>query len=258
VDRLAKQGATVVKVYYGLSVGMIREVCKASARYGLPVTAHLEITNARDAINAGLDGIEHVTSFGLCLLPMREGEKYKQAVIADKNARRRGRYEVWASLSMDKSPEVDSLIAFLSLKGTFVSPTLAVFERRSDRADSIEINGFNNMLAFIGRANDAGVRLVVGSHSYVPYAEQGFAFHREMELLHEAGLSNMEVLVAATLQNARFFRIEDRLGSIEPAKVADVIVVEGNPLKDLRAMRNVMGVMLNGLWVKEPVSGKDD
>jgi imidazolonepropionase-like amidohydrolase len=79
-----------------------------------------------------------------------------------------------------------------------------------------------------------------------------------MELLHEAGLSNMEVLVAATLQNARFFRIEDRLGSIEPAKVADVIVVEGNPLKDLRAMRNVMGVMLNGLWVKEPVSGKDD
>ena len=254
VDRLAQQGATVVKVYYGLSVGMIREVCRASAKYGLPVTAHLEITNARDAINAGLHGIEHVTSFGLCLLSMREGEKYKQEVTADKNARRRGRYEVWASLRMQENPEVDSLLAFLARKGTFVSPTLAVFERRADRGDSIEISGFRNMLAFIGRANQEGVRLVVGSHSYVPYADQGFAFHREMELMHEAGLSNMEVLVAATLQNARFFRIDDRLGSVESGKLADLVVVEGNPLKDLQAMRNVRGVMLNGAWVKEPAN----
>jgi imidazolonepropionase-like amidohydrolase len=252
VDRLAQQGATVVKVYYGLSVGMIREVCRRSAKYGLPVTAHLEITDARDAINAGLDGIEHVTSFGLCLLPMREGEKYKQAVMADKNARRRGRYEVWASISMHNNPVVDSLITFLAQRKTFVSPTLAVFERRFDRGDSIEVKGFENMLAFVGLANQNGVRFFIGSHSYVPYAEPGFAFQREMELMHEAGLSNMQVIVAATLENARFFRIDERLGSIEPGKVADLVVVNGNPLEDVAVMRNVTGVMLNGVWVKEP------
>lgn len=251
VQRLAAEGSTVIKVYYGLPIGTIREVCKTAKEFGLPVTAHLEVTNAKDAIRAGLDGIEHVTSFGLCLLPMREAEAYKQEVMADKNARRRGRYEVWASLNFENNLVLDSLIRFLSEERTFITPTLAAFERRSDRGDSIEVRGFRNMLEFIGRANAGGVRLVVGSHSYVPYAKLGFAFHREMELMHEAGLSPMQVIVAATMENARFFRVDERLGSIEEGKIADLIFVEGDPLEKISAMRNVRKVMLNGVWVKE-------
>lgn len=249
VTKFADQGATVIKVYYGLSLDMIREVCSTAHAYGLPVTAHLEVTDARDAIDAGLDGIEHVTSFGTCLIPMPQAEKYRQSVLADKNARRRGRYEVWASLLLENNPAADSLYSFLSRKKTFVTPTLAVFERRADRGDTIEVSGFLNMLKFVGAARRAGVRMVVGSHSFVPYAELGYAYHREMELLQEAGLSNMEVIVAATLENARFFRIDERLGSIEPGKLADLLLVEGDPLKDIRAMRNVKKVMLNGVWV---------
>jgi len=249
VQRFALQGATVIKVYYGLSIDMIREICSTAHQHGLPVTAHLEVTDARDAINAGLDGIEHITSFGTCLIPMREAETYKQKVLADNNARRRGRYEVWASLDLENNFAADSLISFLADRGTFVSPTAAVFERRPDRGDSVEVIAFSNMLKFIGSANRGGVRIVVGSHSFVPYAELGYAYHREMELLHEAGLSNMEVIVAATLENARFFRIEERLGSIESGKLADLVLVEGDPLKDIQAMRNVKRVMLNGVWV---------
>ena len=251
VDQFARQGATVIKVYYRLSIGMIVEICNTAHRYGLPVTAHLEITNARDAIEAGVDGIEHITSFGTCLLPMRDAEKYKQLVMADNNARRRGRYEVWNSLNLENNIAADSLIQFLSDKKTFVSPTLAVFERQSDKGDSIEVNGFSNMMKFVGKAKRGGVRIVVGSHSYVPYAEPGFAYFREMELLQEAGLSNMEVIEAATMENAWFFRIEERLGSIEEGKIADLLLVEGDPLKDIQAMRNVRRVMLNGVWVGE-------
>ncbi|MEX1239902.1 MAG: amidohydrolase family protein [Cyclobacteriaceae bacterium] len=249
VDQFVKQGATVIKVYYGLSLEMIHQICVTAHASGLPVTAHLEVTNARDAINAGLDGIEHITSFGTCLLPMREGEQYKQKVMADNNARRRGRYEVWASIDFENNPAVDSLIGFLVEKKTFVSPTLAVFERRHDRGDSIETEGFANMLKFVAAANEGGVRFVVGSHSFVPYAELGFAYNREMELLNEAGLSNMRVIEAATLENARFFRIEERLGSIEEGKLADLFLVEGDPLKDITVMRQVRRVMLNGVWV---------
>ena len=110
VNMLAGQGATVIKVYFGLSVGIIKEVCAAAHLHGLPVTAHLEITNAKDAINAGLDGIEHITSFGTVLLPAREAEKYKLRVLADNDARKRGRYEVWNSLSLENNRVADSLI----------------------------------------------------------------------------------------------------------------------------------------------------
>lgn len=256
VDRLAHRGATVIKVYFGLPVGFIREICETAHGYGLPVTAHLEITNAADAISAGLDGIEHVTSFGTCLLPMQEAETYKQKVLGDRNARRRGRYEVWSSLDLENSPAADSLIRFLAQKQTFVSPTLAVFERREDRGDAVEVKGFKNMVAFVGKANKGGVRFVVGSHSYVPYAELGFAYQRELELLHEAGLTNMQVIQAATMENARFFRIDERLGSIEKGKIADLLLVPGDPLEDISVMRHVKRVMLNGRWVAGP--GTDD
>lgn len=249
VQLFASQGATAIKVYYRLSVAIIREICTTAHQYGIPVTAHLEITNARDAIEAGLDGIEHITSFGTCLLPLREVEKYKQIVMADNSARNRGRYEAWNSLNLENNVVADSLIQFLSDKKTFVCPTLAVFEKQSDRSDSIEVNGFGNMVKFVGLAKNGGVRIVVGSHTWVPYAEAGFAYFREMELLQDAGLNTMEIIQAATIENARFLRIDERLGSIEEGKIADLILVEGDPLKDIQAMRNVKRVMLNGVWV---------
>jgi imidazolonepropionase-like amidohydrolase len=70
-----------------------------------------------------------------------------------------------------------------------------------------------------------------------------------MELFQKAGLTPMEIIVSATMENARFFRIEERLGSIEKGKLADIILVEGDPLKDISAMSKVKKVMLNGVWV---------
>ncbi|HZI54027.1 MAG TPA: amidohydrolase family protein, partial [Chitinophagaceae bacterium] len=109
--------------------------------------------------------------------------------------------------------------------------------------------GFRNMLKFTGQAKKGGVRIVVGSHSWAPYAETRFAYFREMELLQQAGLSMMEIIVAATMENARFFRIDERLGSIEKGKLADIIFLEGDPLKDIKAMLNIRRVMLNGVWI---------
>ncbi|MEP6594413.1 MAG: amidohydrolase family protein [Ginsengibacter sp.] len=251
VNKLIDQGATAIKVYFGLSVGMIKEICTTAHDHGLPVTAHLEITNATDAINAGLDGIEHITSFGTVLIPPREAEKYKQRVLADNDARKRGRYEVWNSLRLDNNSKADSLIKFLSDKKTFVTPTLAVFEKQPDKGDSIEVNGFRNMLKFTGQAKKGGVRIVLGSHTWGPYAKTGYTYVREMELFQEAGLSTMEIIVAATMENARFFRIDERLGSVEKGKLADMFLVKGDPLKDLKAMYNVTTVMLNGVLVSQ-------
>lgn len=248
VERLNKRGATAIKVYFGLPVGMIRQVCETAHQFGLPVTAHLEITNSIDAINAGLDGIEHVTSFGTVLIEPYDAEQYKLKVLKDYDARKAGRYDVWSTINVD-SPRADSLIHFLSTKQTFLSPTLAAFEKQPGKDTDVEVHAFRNMLAFIGKARKAGVPIVVGSHTYVGYAAYGEAYFRELELLRDAGLTPMEIITAATLENARFFRVDERLGSIEPGKLADIVVVDGDPSADITHIKNVQRVMLNGAWV---------
>ena len=150
------------------------------------------------------------------------------------------------------TPQAKALFKLIVNHGVFVSPTLAVFERQPGDKDtgSMHVHAFKQMEAFVGMANKAGAKVVVGSHSDVPHSKRGWAYQRELELLVESGLTPMQALVAGTLENARYFRIDDRLGSIEQGKQADLILVEGDPLKDISKMRRIKRVMLNGIWQK--------
>jgi hypothetical protein len=218
----------------------------------------LELVRADDAIRAGLDGVEHVTSFGTALADPDEAGRFCKVVSDDNEARRKARYELWSRLDLRTSPRVRPLLNLIVKRKIFLSPTLAVFERR--RGDSgvieVEARGFENMLDFVRLCHRHGVRIVVGSHSSVPKAERGWAFQRELELLAECGLTPMEIIAAATHNNAEFFRVSVRLGTIESGKLADLVLIDGNPLQDIRAMRRVERVMLNGRWLAPPSSNK--
>jgi imidazolonepropionase-like amidohydrolase len=249
VNRFVNSGASAIKVYYRLPLALIRTAIETAHARGVPVMGHLEIVDARDAIRAGIDGIEHATSFGTALLPIREAEKYRQSVLADNNARREGRYQVWSAINLN-TPEAESLFKLIVDHGVFVSPTLAVFEKQSgDRGTTnMHVRAFKQMEAFVGLASKAGAKIVVGSHSDVPHAKRGWAYQRELELLVESGMTPMQALVAGTMENARYFHIADRLGSVEAGKLADLVLVEGDPLKNISNMRHVKRVMLNGVW----------
>ncbi|MFN0179035.1 MAG: amidohydrolase family protein [Gemmatimonadales bacterium] len=250
VNRFIDQGASVIKVYFRLPPSLIAVATETAHRRGVPVTAHLETVDAATAIAAGIDGIEHVTSLGTALLPPREAERYRRAIVADNNARRDGRYRVFRELRLDAEPTM-RLLALMARHGVALSATLAVFERRpgDPGADEAQVQGFRQMVTLTGMAKRAGVRVVVGSHSSVPHAKRGWAYHREMELLVEAGLTPMEAIVAATWDNARFFRVAERLGSIEAGKLADLVLVRGRPDQDIAAMRQIARVMINGGWI---------
>jgi imidazolonepropionase-like amidohydrolase len=257
VNRFVDDGASAIKVYFRLPLSLIRVAVETSHARGVPVTAHLEIVDAGDAIRAGVDGIEHATSFGTALLPLRDAEKYRQAVLADNNARREGRYRVWNAIDLNSS-RAKSLFKLIVDHGTFVSPTLAVFERQKGDKDTTDmhVHGFKQMENFVRLVHSAGAKVVVGSHSDVPHAKRGWAYQRELELLVESGLTPMQAIVAGTAENARFFRIADRLGTIEVGKLADLVMVEGDPTTNISDMRRVKRVMLNGRWVPAEAESK--
>jgi len=156
VNRFADDGASGIKVYFRLPLALIRVATDAAHARGLAVTSHLEIVDATDAIRAGVDGVEHATSFATSLLPLRDAEKYRQAVLSDNNARREGRYQVWSAIDLD-TPRARGVFDLIVAHGTFVSPTLAVFERQAGDKDTTEIHvrAFKQMEAFVGRAHRA-------------------------------------------------------------------------------------------------------
>lgn len=109
-------------------------------------------------------------------------------------------------------------------------------------ADEIYDIGFRSMSRSVKKLDDAGVIINVGSHGQVP----GLAMHWEMQLLSEGGMSNAHILRAATLNGARTLALDKQLGSLEAGKLADVIVLDKDPLEDIRNTNSVRYTMVNG------------
>ena len=95
----------------------------------------------------------------------------------------------------------------------------------------------------------AGVPIGVGSDGGSSIDFPGSMTHRELELLVEAGLSPVEVITAATRNGALALRKLDELGTIEAGKRADLLLLNANPLEDVRNFRKIDQVMLDGEWV---------
>jgi imidazolonepropionase-like amidohydrolase len=92
----------------------------------------------------------------------------------------------------------------------------------------------------------AGVAFMAGSDTATPWVFPGFGLHDELELLVEAGLTPLQALQAATLNAARYLEATDSLGTIAPGKLADLVLLDANPLEDIRNTRAITGVVLDG------------
>jgi len=187
-------------------------------RHGVPVAAHAHAAEGiQQAVRAGVRSIEHGT-------------------FIDAEA-----------------------IRLMVERGTFLVPTIYIGDYfaggdellAQEKNDDYVKNDRAKFLAAIGRAHEAGVKIGVGV-DLGGYGVDPKVFAREFAVLHEAGLTPMEAIQAGTRVNAELLRWEDRLGTIEPGKLADVIAVAGNPLDDLAALEDVSFVMIGGAVVKRP------
>lgn len=112
-------------------------------------------------------------------------------------------------------------------------------------------NERGTFLAAIGRAHRAGVKIVVGL-DLGSYGVDPKVYAREFAVLVEAGLSPMESIQAGTRVAAELLQWDDRLGTLQAGKLADIIGVPGNPLTDMSALERVSLVMIGGKLLKRP------
>jgi imidazolonepropionase-like amidohydrolase len=262
-----QRGASALKIYFRLPFASAKAVIDVCHAHHIPCTAHLELLDAGELIAAGLDGVEHVTSFGVSLVPRRQAEAYRQAVLKNNDARRDGRYRLFADVNLD-GPEAQALYAVLRERKPFLDPTLAVFERRppSPQAPAgfggtsppdgtqpdltpVLVAGFAKMKQVTRRAATEGARVVVGGHTEVPFAGRGEAPWREIELLVESGFTPLEAISAATATAAAFLYRGGDLGSLRAGFNADLVVLRGQPDRDVSAIRTVDRVMVAGRWL---------
>lgn len=110
-------------------------------------------------------------------------------------------------------------------------------------------------MTFINEYKNRGGRVTAGSDSGFIFQLYGFAYIRELELLREAGFHPLEVIRSATLNGAEALGMDENIGTIEPGKLADIIIVAENPLENLKVLYGTGAIKLNGIDEIQRVGG---
>lgn len=265
IDRFHEQGYIQIKLYSSITPEWVPAIRERTQQHGMRLSGHIPaFMSAEQAVRAGYDEIQHIN---MVFLNFLAGDR--------EDTRQQIRFNLYGSdggkLDLN-SAEVEEFIALLAESGTTVDPTAAIFDsmmthvagqpdptfarvadrlplavRRSLYNPSFEIgeeriedwaNTAVRQSEMIKKLYDNGIQLVAGSDDM-----PGFTIHRELELYAQAGIPNADVLKIATLDSARIVGVADQTGSIAVGKAADLVLLDGNPLEDISAIRRGVLVM---------------
>ena len=275
VDQRAVAGADYVKIYTKFTADLLKPLLDEANTLRLPVAAHLGKIDALTAARAGVASLEHMA--GVVQVASRTPAAYARA--HDQFLRGWTTEEIgWATLD---SASVARTARALAATRVAIVPTLVVHEMLS-RLDnptlllrpgmedvpagatsvrdvpgllrrtgwrSAEFQAFRRSRArqnqFVREYKRAGGLIAAGSDAANQLLVPGLSLHEEMSLLVAAGLTPTEAVTAATRKGAELLRA-DSLGRVAEGKVADLVVLDANPVKDIAATRRIAWVMFRG------------
>jgi len=260
VDRWAERGVAGIKVKR-ISARHLAIVVERAHHHGLTVTGHLDsgindTINPRDAIALGIDRVEHFLG-GDAMPPERSAYDSFPGITTDSDAFREivagfleHRVYFDATLSAygyfgDRAEGYDHWTDERRFFTPYARERTAGRRQKIDKFGNIFLIKLETVKAFYDAGG--GDLLTLGTdHNSAGEYLPGFSVHRELHAYVMAGLPPAAALRAGTINGARAIGLGDRLGSIEVGKWADLVVVGGNPLKDIRNTRNVRHVVKAG------------
>jgi imidazolonepropionase-like amidohydrolase len=250
VQRYHAAGFEQIKLYTYLSPEVVKAIADEAHRLGMTVTGHVpQALTTRAGIEAGMDQINHlnyVTSMlrapGATGAPDLQSDAAKQAI----------------QFLLDHHTVVDPTASWGEMGGhskdvpveTFEPGILAAPAILDAKFRAMENNTTADQMharmaqteAVIAALYRAGVTIVAGSDTGLV----AYGLHRELEIYNEAGLTPLEVIELATIGSARAMGLDRDSGTVEAGKRADLILVDGDPLKDIKNLRRVTRVVADG------------
>ena len=276
VDAKAVAGVDYLKVYTRITPDLLRAIADEAATFNLKITAHLGLTDALTATSLGVASIEHLSGIPEATVarPDKFYAEHRAGFFRGWNYFEKS----WATLD---SAALTRVAETLAERHVVMVPTLVLHENFSRIDDPAVLNSpdfktipdsilkrwnlpdliaragwtANDYPAFrAGRPNQdlflrafraAGGHIVAGTDASNQLLVPGWSLHTELELLVNAGLTPADAIATAT-RNAAQLLGADSLGLIQPGKVADLVVLTADPLKDIRNTRSVDQVMVRG------------
>ena len=251
-------GAGILKVHTGLTEAQLQAIAAEADRNGLRITGHVgDRDDLLMRIRSGQDGIEHLS------LSAGDSPVIHPDVIQGLLDRR-----TWVVPTMIQTMAQGLAADWPDRRDNPRARALTPPDLWADIRSSIEnprrfgyfggglrVSRFEALGARLRQLRDAGVRVLVGTDAGTPLNFHTDATWQEMDLMVGFGFPPMEVLVTATRRNAEYLGLGDEIGSLTPGKLADIIVVDGNPLLSMRDLRNVVAVVRDGRVYKRPDAG---
>ena len=274
VRDLKRRGADFIKLQSLIPRETVLAIADEAKNLGIPVAGHVpDAVRAAEASNAGLKSFEH-------LIGIFEGSSTLEDEFLE-GGKRPGRF-----LESFDAARAAKLFALLAKNETWQCPTLvwerggSLIEERDLGRDPLAkyapvswktgtwkkftdliVHEFNvddlatrkrfveKELELVSEMHRAGVPFLAGTDTAAGvYVFPGFSLHQELDLFVRAGFTPAEALATATSNPARFLGMEDRLGAVETGKLGDLVLLDRNPLDDIRNTREIFAVVANGRY----------
>jgi imidazolonepropionase-like amidohydrolase len=251
VRELAAQKVDFIKIWVDdrngrapeLSPPLYRAIIDEAHSHGIRVNAHVfYLVDAKGLVAAGIDGFTHlVRDKDMDDELVREIVRRRVVIMPTLQNTERGRNtEPPASLAAWlNGPARDAIGSEL------VAKVLSAYGGRSAAQAAAARERYAILQRSLKKLSDAGARIVLGGDTGLQDDPFGFAEHRELELMVDAGMTPMRAIVAATSSGADYLRLKNT-GILAPGKRADFLVLDGNPLDDVTNTRRIAQVFLNG------------